>query len=95
MYVVPERRNRGIARALLGGAESRARDLGYTKVRLDTGALQPTALALYERAGYRRIDPYNDNPFAAFWGEKRSTTSTAPEAWGAGRLEARRAESVH
>jgi GNAT superfamily N-acetyltransferase len=70
MYVVPEARSRGLARVLLGALEDAARSLGYTRVRLDTGPRQPHALALYESTGYRRVDPYNDNPFASYWGEK-------------------------
>ena len=71
MYVVPAARGRGLARILLGALEDAALDLGYTTVRLDTGALQPHAQALYESAGYRAIGNFNANPVAAFWGEKR------------------------
>ena len=39
-------------------------------MRLDTGASQPHARALYESAGFRDIPDYNGNPFAAYWGEK-------------------------
>ncbi len=46
------------------------RDLGHHRVRLDTGARQPEAHRLYETAGYMPIDDPNDNPYAAFWGEK-------------------------
>jgi GNAT superfamily N-acetyltransferase len=70
MYVVPAARSRGVGRELLAALEDAARDLGYARVRLDTGALQPGARALYESAGYRAIADYNANPFAAFWGEK-------------------------
>jgi GNAT superfamily N-acetyltransferase len=71
MYVVPELRGRGYARALLGALEDLARDLGYARVRLDTGWEQPHARALYASAGYCEIDDYNGNPYAAYWGEKR------------------------
>jgi GNAT superfamily N-acetyltransferase len=70
MFVVPEARSRGLARVLLGALEDAARGLGYTRVCLDTGSRQPHARALYESAGYRRVAPYNDNPFAAYWGQK-------------------------
>ena len=40
-------------------------------MRLDTGALQPHAQALYASAGYRAIGNFNANPVAAYWGEKR------------------------
>ena len=39
-------------------------------MRLDTGASQPHAQALYESAGYRAVPDYNDNPYAAYHGEK-------------------------
>jgi len=71
MYVVPEARGRGVARALLGALEQAAAELGYETVRLDTGAHQPHAKALYLDAGYRPIEDYNGNPAASFWGEKR------------------------
>lgn len=70
MYVAPAGRSRGVARALLGALEDAARDLGYARVRLDTGPRQPHARALYLSAGYREIPDYNGNPAAGFWGEK-------------------------
>ena len=70
MYVVPDARGRGLARTLLGAIEDAARDLGYERVRLDTGDFQPHALALYRSAGYLDIPDYNDNPYATYWGEK-------------------------
>jgi GNAT superfamily N-acetyltransferase len=70
MYVRPAARSRGVARALLSALESAALSLGYTTVRLDTGPKQDHALRLYRHAGYADVEPYNDNPFACFWGEK-------------------------
>ena len=70
MYVAPAGRSRGVARALLAALEDAARDLGYVVVRLDTGAHQPHAKALYASAGYREIGNYNANPAASYWGEK-------------------------
>lgn len=70
MYVAPAGRGRGVARALLGALEDAARDLGYTRARLDTGPSQPHAKALYLSAGYEEIPDYNGNPDAAFWAEK-------------------------
>lgn len=37
--------------------EDAARDLGYSSVMLFTGPSQPEAVALYERIGYRWVDP--------------------------------------
>ena len=70
MYVVPDARGRGLARRLLAAIEDTARELGYERVRLDTGASQPHARALYESAGYREVPDYNDNPYAAYHGER-------------------------
>jgi GNAT superfamily N-acetyltransferase len=70
MYVRPQNRSQGVARELLSALEDAARDLGYAVVRLDTGPQQMHALSLYRRAGYGDIEPYNDNPFACYWGEK-------------------------
>lgn len=70
MFVRPAARSRGVARALLDALERTAKELGYQKVRLDTGPRQVHGLALYRSAGYVDVPPYNDNPFACFWGEK-------------------------
>jgi GNAT superfamily N-acetyltransferase len=58
MYVVPERRGRGLGRRVLEELEQQARDLGYVAVVLETGDRQAAALALYESSGYERIPCY-------------------------------------
>ncbi|MGR6913169.1 GNAT family N-acetyltransferase [[Actinomadura] parvosata] len=58
MYVVPGRRGRGIATALLAALEDLARSLGYERLRLATGLRQPEAIALYERCAYTLTEPY-------------------------------------
>ena len=70
MYVAPEARGRGVARALLVALEDAARSLGYARARLDTGPSQPQAKALYLATGYTEIPDYNGNPDASFWAEK-------------------------
>ncbi len=70
MFVVPEARGQGIARALLRALEDRARALGYTVARLDTGPRQQHAERFYRAAGYTEITNFNANPVASFWGEK-------------------------
>jgi GNAT superfamily N-acetyltransferase len=68
MYVVPELRGRGLARALIDALECTARELGHDVMRLDsTWATWP----IYEAAGYQAIQDYNDNPHADIWGEKQ------------------------
>ena len=70
MFVRPAARSRGVAGELLRALEGAARSMGYERVRLDTGPKQEHAERLYRRAGFVPIAPYNDNPFASFWGEK-------------------------
>lgn len=70
MYVMPELRGRGVARALLHALEDTARSLGYAVARLDTGPRQQRARGLYESEGYVEIANFNGNPVASFWGEK-------------------------
>ena len=70
MYVAPRARGRGVGRRLLGSVEAAARERGHRLVRLDTSEELHEAHALYESCGYLRIDPYNENEFAARWYEK-------------------------
>jgi GNAT superfamily N-acetyltransferase len=70
MYVVPEARGHGLSRLVLTAIEDAARDLGYRRVRLDTGAEQPRARALYSSSGYVDIPDYNGNEYATYWAEK-------------------------
>jgi GNAT superfamily N-acetyltransferase len=71
MIVVAEQRGKGIGRLILSDLERRARGLGCATVRLDSAALLTEAIDLYRTSGYREIPPYNDNPHAELWFEKR------------------------
>lgn len=71
MYVVPEARRQGVARALLRALEDAARALGYRTVRLDTGPRQPHAQGFYLSEGYASVPNFNGNPVATFFGEKQ------------------------
>jgi pimeloyl-ACP methyl ester carboxylesterase/GNAT superfamily N-acetyltransferase len=71
VYVAPEARGAGVARALLARLEAIARDVGYQRIRMDTGARQPASVALFGSIGYAQIPDYNGNPVAAYWFEKR------------------------
>jgi GNAT superfamily N-acetyltransferase len=55
MYVAPAVRRAGIATAMLQFAEDEARRRGAGRLELSTSALQPAAIALYQRAGYRLV----------------------------------------
>jgi GNAT superfamily N-acetyltransferase len=70
VYVAPEARGRGVAKAIVGRLEELAREAGYSIARLDTGNNQPEADALYRSLGYTEIADYNANPWASNWYEK-------------------------
>jgi putative acetyltransferase len=55
MFVRPVARERGVGAAILSALEREAVARGFRVVRLETGPLQPEALRLYERTGYREI----------------------------------------
>lgn len=69
MYVVPEMRRQGVARRLLEHLETTTASAGRSAVRLETSTLQPEAIALYEDAGFDRIEafpPYEPDPRSVF-----------------------------
>jgi GNAT superfamily N-acetyltransferase len=70
VYVAPEARGRGVAKAIVGRLEELAREAGYSVARLDTGNNQPEADALYRTLGYTEIADYNANPWASNWYQK-------------------------
>lgn len=70
MWVGPAWRGQGWGKRLLSELEDRARALGHRRVRLDTNSALTEAIAMYETAGYRAIERYNDNPYARHWFEK-------------------------
>jgi GNAT superfamily N-acetyltransferase len=69
VFVRETARRRGVARALLAACVASAREAGYRRMRLDTGADLPEARALFLDLGFRDIEDYNDNPFATWWME--------------------------
>lgn len=71
LWVDPATRGLGVAQRLLGTLELHAADMGLRALRLDTNRTQVEAQALYRRQGYVEIAPYNDNPYADLWLEKR------------------------
>lgn len=58
MYVRPGDRGVGHARRLLSALEDWARQRGFRRVVLETGAAQPEAIALYTSAGYLPIEGF-------------------------------------
>lgn len=54
MYLAPPLRGRGQGKRLLAWALGRARELGFRRLELETAQVLKSAIALYERAGFRR-----------------------------------------
>lgn len=75
MFVSPDARGRGHGRRILAALEAEARALGHRRIVLDTAAPLAEAEALYVSAGYRRVAPYNDNPYATAWFAKDEFTN--------------------
>ncbi len=69
MFTAPAHRGQGIAGRLLAFLEAEAGARGCTHLMLETGCLQPEAIALYERCGYTRCGPfggYAEDPNSVF-----------------------------
>jgi putative acetyltransferase len=65
MYVRPAFRGRGFGKLMLDHLVDYARARHVGVLRLETGIHQAAAIAMYERAGFRRVPPfgnYSDDP---------------------------------
>ena len=62
LYVQPAHQGKGLGRLLLESFITKARELGYKSVRLDTVPALSHALALYRKYGFYEIGPYRHNP---------------------------------
>lgn len=58
MFVLPEKRGRGIAGKILSELEAWAKELNFSKCVLETGLKQPEAIGLYRKSGYETIPNY-------------------------------------
>ncbi|MBF4160116.1 GNAT family N-acetyltransferase [Nocardioides acrostichi] len=70
MWVAEDWRGAGLGARMLRHLERRALDLGHRRVLLDTKRHLTEAVTLYERAGYREVERYNDNAAAELFFEK-------------------------
>jgi len=73
MFTAAEHRNRGVARAVLAQLEHTAAAAGITELVLETGTVQPEAIALYESSGYQPVDGfgyYAGRPLSRSFGKR-------------------------
>jgi putative acetyltransferase len=69
VFVLPEQRGKGLARAIMATLEGELLHEGYRLARLETGIAQPEALGLYRALGYRERPPfggYRPDPLSVF-----------------------------
>lgn len=69
MWVEEDARGRGLSKRALSALLSRAKDAGVRSVLLETGVVSHAALGLYERAGFKRREPFDDykaDPLSVF-----------------------------
>jgi DNA-binding MarR family transcriptional regulator/GNAT superfamily N-acetyltransferase len=71
LWVAGEARGLGLGRRLMEELETRAAGYGASAVRLDTNRNLTEAIAMYRSSGYAEVEPYNDEPFAHHWFEKK------------------------
>jgi ribosomal protein S18 acetylase RimI-like enzyme len=71
MWTAPTARGLGIARRVLRRLETKAQEAGLTRLRLETNRTLTEAQALYRAEGYQEVKPFNAEPYAHHWFEKR------------------------
>jgi putative acetyltransferase len=62
LYALRAARGRGVGRMLIGGIVSAGRELGYSRLLLDTLPFMNEAQALYQSFGFRPTAAYRFNP---------------------------------
>jgi len=75
VFTLPSYRGRGIGSQLLREVEQACRKRSIGTVRLDTRAALTEACAMYERNGFARVDPFNDEPYSDRWYSKELAAS--------------------
>lgn len=65
LYLRPQFRGKGLGRTLVDRIIAEARQIGYSRMRLDTvEPVMKDAVGLYRKIGFREIAPYCANPIA-------------------------------
>jgi DNA-binding MarR family transcriptional regulator/GNAT superfamily N-acetyltransferase len=85
MWVDASSRGLGIGTRILQRLEDLARRRHIPVLRLETNKTLTEAQALYRRNGYREVSPFNDEPYAHHWFEKRLTPASRQRRRGPGR----------
>ena len=62
LYILPEGRNLGLGQCLVREILVEAKRRDYHEMRLDTLSSMTSAISLYEKLGFLRIDAYYDTP---------------------------------
>ena len=71
MWVALGVRGLGLGRRLLSAIETYAAEHDVEVLRLETNGTLTEAITLYRSAGYLEVAPFNDEPFAHHWFEKK------------------------
>ena len=71
MWISQNARGLGLGKRLLVELESRALRIGYSIICLETNKALHEAQNLYRSAGYLEVPPFNDEPYAHHWFQKR------------------------
>jgi DNA-binding MarR family transcriptional regulator/GNAT superfamily N-acetyltransferase len=71
VWISPEVRGAGLGRRMLATLETHAAERGADVIHLDSNEALTEAIALYRASGYTEVAPFNTEPYAHFWFEKR------------------------
>ena len=58
MFIHSNFRGKGLSKIILRELENWAKELGFSRLVLETGKKQPEAIGLYENAGFKKINNY-------------------------------------
>ena len=69
LFIRPAARGTGLGRLLAQEIISLSKEIGYTTMRLDTLERLTEAMCLYKSLGFRKTEPYYDNPLpgVVYW----------------------------
>jgi DNA-binding MarR family transcriptional regulator/N-acetylglutamate synthase-like GNAT family acetyltransferase len=76
MWVAEAARGLGVGRRILNELEAHAKKRGVRAIHLETNGSLIEAISLYRSAGYEEVAPFNSEPYAHHWFEKRLTRKT-------------------